>query len=137
MAKLDNPQRIVLEDFEDDQRAMAEKIANVLNPFMENVFNILNKNVDLANLKMEVVSFKVRTNASGTPNKTTQFSSTNFANTSNGYVVYTKNLTNSTIYPTTAPFVSFVPQGGNIYKVVNVTGLTVNDEYEVRLLLIP
>lgn len=137
MPKLQNPQRIIVEDFAKEDQELVERLSTVINNHMENVFNILNSNVDFANLKQEKVTIKVAVDANGTPTKTTQFSSVLFSNAIDCIVVYARNKTNPTTYPTSMPLVSFNPQGGGIYKVLNVAGLPVGDTFEIHLVLIP
>lgn len=135
--KLQNPQRIVLEDFAEEDRELVERLSNILNNHMENVFNILNSNVDFDNLKQEKIVFKVTVDANGKPIRTTQFASKLFTNTLDCIVTYCRNLTNSTSYPTAMPLVSFNPQGGGLYKILNIAGISANEEYEIHLVLIP
>lgn len=136
MASLDNIRRLIVEDFPQEDRQTVEKIAVVLNHFMENVYNVVNGNIEFDNLNQEVIDVKVTVDASGVPTQTTKISTENIRNPQGMLVIRAINSTNRTNYPTSAPFVSYTPIGGNLQRINNISGLQANEEYQLRLLVI-
>lgn len=136
MSQLDNIRRIIVEDFPQEDRNTISKLAVVINHFMENVYNVLDKNVDFDNLNQELVDLTITVDASGVPTKTTKLSTAKIRNPQGILVIRAINKTNRSNYPTSAPFVSYTPLGGNLQKINNISGLQADEEYQLRLLVI-
>jgi len=135
MAKLDNVRRIIAEDFPKDQQDLITKLSLILNTFMENTYNVLNKRVDFDNLNAEVITLKVTVNGGGSPNVVTKFSTTDIANSIGGWCISCTNLANPNAYAISAPFVTFVNVSDKLFQVKNVSGLAPNVQYELKLVV--
>ena len=136
MAKLDNVQRIRAEDFPKEQQETVAIFAEILNSFMEQVYDEMNGNINFDNLErtMSIATVKVKVNSSGVPTGGASFKA-DINKATLGHVVKITNKT-SGAFPSATPFVTFVPSGTNIYTITHITGLVANNEYEIKLLLI-
>lgn len=133
--QINRPKRILVEDFSDENKEVAEKIGYVINNFNEEIYNLVSGNLDVDNLRQKIVSINVTVNASGIPTQRTQFR-TGLGNQINGIqCIRAENLTNSTTYPTSAPFITFTINN-EIVTISHVTGLNTNNKYKLTLLLI-
>ena len=135
MGKLDNVRRIIKEDFKSEDQELIGKLAYVINSFMEQVVRQFNGNIDFTNLSEDVVQYTVTVDGSGVPIGNNLVKST--VNNPKGVVVVkAENKTSSTTYPTSAPWVSWTPNG-NILKIQKITGLQANNKYVLTLRVIP
>lgn len=131
----DNIKRIITEDYDTEDREIISKLAEVFNPFAEQIVNILNGNIQIDNLDRQYVEFKVRVNSSGIPIQTTKFAAKVGYSGSN--VTRATNLTNPAKFVNSCPFVTFISTGNGIYVIKNITGLDAGDEYTIKMEVIP
>lgn len=130
MGKLGIPSIIRLEDYKEEDREMMEKLAGALNPFMEDVYRQLNGNLNTDNLTRQIGNVDVRMNAAGVVVNSPQIKLRLKARVSGIQVISAQNLTNSTTYPTTAPFISYTISG-DLVTIKNITGLQASSEYRL------
>jgi hypothetical protein len=131
MPILSSPSRIVVEDFDPDDQNVAGKIAEVYNPFIDEVYNAFNKQIDYNNLQRQLVTFEVTTTATGkiTPVK---FSYALLA--INGMtIVNVTNITNSASLLTSSPFAQFTLLSNGLGQITNVTGLAASTRYRITV----
>lgn len=131
MARLNNVQRIIIEDFQDEDRETVSKLANILNYFMTQVTDIVNGRLDYENINKQAVTVDVTVDATGKPLQSTNFSAQQ--GLLGGVVLRAQNLTNSAVFPTGQPFVSFTPVQSGLYRINNITGLQPNNKYRLTL----
>jgi len=129
MARLNNVQRIIIEDFQDEDRDTVSKLANILNYFMTQTTDVINGRLDYENINKQLVTIDVTVDASGKPLQTTNFTAQ--AGLSGGTVLRAQNLTNSAVFPTAQPFISFSPVQSGLYRVSNISGLQPNNKYRL------
>lgn len=103
---------------------------------MDQTINVLNGNVDFQNLNQEIVNYTISVDGSGNiinpPNIRV-----NLASKPQGIICISAiNLSNSTIFPTNQPFVSFTLQNNTTINVLNISGLQNNSQYSLKLLII-
>lgn len=132
----DNIRRLITEDYADEDKELISKLAEVYNPFAEQITNILNGNIQIDNLDRQVIEFKVKIDSNGVPTQVTKFAASK-TNYSSSNVIRVINNTNPALFPKSGPFVTFTGQGNNIYTVRHITGLEPGYEYSIRLELIP
>ena len=133
--RLDNVRRIVSEDFPKEDRETIIKLADILNAFMEQVYNGFNKNINFDNLNREITQIELQVNSSGVPTVSTKFSS-KLKKVSGINVVKVENLTNTGSYPTSGVLVSFTQLNSTVYQINHITGLAVGNKYRIYLELI-
>lgn len=134
MPRIDNIQRIKVEDFDREQQEVVEKIAIIYNYFAENVSNVINGELDYDNTKNQIIDIEVTVDTNGIPSVSTKFTSRPGLQGTN--VVRADNLTNASGYPTSAPFIVYTANGGGVYTINKVTGLVANQKYRLKTELI-
>lgn len=135
MAKLQNFKRIQTQDYQDDHKETIEKLSFSINSFAEDVLRALNGNLNTDNLLEKSKTFDVELTSTGEPKSLLQFK-----NPSNVYkiegirVIKADNMSNTNIYPTNSPFISFSESAG-IITINNITGLSVNYKWRLKIKL--
>ena len=129
MARLDNVQRITPEDYSEDDRDLVERLANNLNYFMTQVLDVGNGRLDYENFNKELKTIEITVDANGRPIQTSSFSATNGLVGTN--VIFSLNLTNGALYPTSMPHISWTPTQTGVYKINNISGLQANNKYRL------
>jgi len=137
MAKLDNINRIIAEDFEKDDQELIGRLGGVLNHFMEQTFEAFAGRIDFDNLDQEVKTIQITVDGSGTPVGESQFSSEKLSRAKGSVVIAARNLDNIANFPTSVPFVVFSSVQDSLYKINNISGLQANEKYELVLILFP
>lgn len=134
MSRLDNLRRLTEDgQFNEEQRQVIQKVAEVFNFHMEQVINVVNGNLDFENLKSNIAYVNVTVDTNGTPIQQTEF--TSIGGAIGCQVISAQNLDNTVGYPSTAPFVSFTHRGSGVYRINNVTGLISGQKYRLTLKL--
>lgn len=135
MSRLDNVQKIIVEDFKEEDQETVAKLATVLNFFMDNVVETVNGKLDFDNLNRELVTIEVTVNSNGTPITGGSFAGSRGAIGSK--VISAVNLTNPAQFVEASPFVSFAAtQTQGIYAIRNVRGIQPNTKYRLLMELI-
>jgi hypothetical protein len=133
--------RIKASDFPPKERAVAELIGGVLNPFIEKVVIGFNKNLTVEdNLPFEFKSIDVRVNASGDPINAALAPQVLTIPTAlkslKGFIcINVTDLSGTNAFPTHTPFVVFEAQGAKV-TIKKITGLTASKLYRIVLLAI-
>lgn len=131
MARINNTQRIVKEDYESDFHELIGKLAFVVNSFMEQTVTQINGNLDQTNFKSDIVTIKMTVDANGIPIGNNLIKST-VARPVGTTVLRAIDKTVLNSYATSQPFISFT-YGANssILKVLKISGLQANHEYDL------
>jgi hypothetical protein len=131
--QLSTIKQIIVEDFPSDSREVVEKLASSLNPFFDQIGQILNKNVSIDNLSQEIKTFTVEVDATGKP-KTTTSIKYSLKSTPQGIVCIRAIAAQSGIYPTSSPFISFdIDSTTNTLTIKNITGLPANTKFSLSI----
>lgn len=135
--KLSTFKRIIKEDVKEEYRELVEKLAFSINPFAEEVIKALGNNLSVGdNFNQQIRDVTVEVDGSGSPKSILQFK-TNLPSKCVGHqVIKADNLTNSSVYPTSCPFLSFTESGG-ILTVNNITGIPADNKFQLKLVLYP
>lgn len=134
--KLNVTKRIVKEDFKPEDQELVGKLGFTLNPFFEQISQVLNKNLTIEeNFNMEVKIIDLKVDAGGLPTTTAAYQSTLRTKVRGTMVMDARNLTNTTTYPTSGPFINFL-QENNLVTIQHVTGLQAGDNYRLTVLSI-
>lgn len=129
------PKKLRAEDFKSDQQDLIQKIAYVYNSFCDEVYSVLNKNIDYENLNRQIIDIIVKIGDTGEVLSTPQIKTSVRGKIRGLLVLNALNQVNSRIYPTSAPFVSWTING-DILTILNITGLQNNSEYKLTLELV-
>lgn len=133
MGKINNTKRIVREDFDSEYHSLIDKLAYVLNTFMEQTVRQVNGNLDSTNLSSDIITAKMTVDANGTPigNNLIKSSVSRPVGVS---VLNHTNKTNGNVFPTSHPSISFTAgTGTGVIKIRNISGLQANNEYELTI----
>lgn len=131
--KLQNYPRIVKENLPEKFRDIVDSFTG-FNSLAEDLSNAFNKNITVDdNLNMQYKQLEVTLNGSGIPTITTEFKST-LRNKSRGVIIVrAENLTNPSVFPTNAPFITFSEEQ-QVITINHITGLPANNKYRLTLL---
>lgn len=134
MAKLSSYRRIITNDFPADNKELIEKLGSPINDSFNELYFATNGRLSLSeNLFCTVKLIDVTVNASGIPTTSTTFSLDKQAPVTGIQVIYAVNQTNTAIYPTGQPFISFTPTSNGVL-INHISGLQANQRYTIRLI---
>ena len=134
MAKLGFLKRIIKEDFKREDQELVAKLAYILNPAFESIVNTMSNQLTFQeNLNTQVKDISVRVDASGKPINEVSFRSSLHGLCRGIWTVRAQNITDPTKYANSYPLVSFMETDSQIY-IKNITGLTANQEYLLRII---
>ena len=133
MGTIDNTRRIVREDYDSEYHELIDRLGFVLNSFMEQTVRQVNGNLDETNLKADIVTIKMKVNASGVPIGNNLIKS-GVLRPKGTTVINTFNKTNSNVFPTSRPHISFTTgTNSTVMKILNISGLQADNEYELTI----
>lgn len=121
-----------MEDFESDDRALVQKLAFALNPFLEQISTIFNKNIDFDNLNREVLYITLEVDSAGIPKTQTVIKSSLKSRVKGFNVIKTDNLTNDGTFPTSGVQISFT-SSGSLITINHVAGIPANKRYTLTV----
>ena len=111
-------------------------LAGTLNAFIRDTVDCLEKGLDFKNINQDLVTIRVRVDASGVPIQGGSFKNTLKSKQVEGIqVIRAINVQSSAIYPTSHPFISYI-ENDKVVTIRNVTGLQANNSYDLTLLVI-
>jgi hypothetical protein len=132
--KLNNPRSIRAEDFGEELQQPMGQLGTVINPFMQEVVELADGRIDFENTVFEIKVVEFRVNSNGVPILNNKIS-TRVPRPRGTQIINDFNLTNSTNYPTSAPYMSTVTAGNGILQVNRITGLVPNDTYRLTVII--
>jgi len=133
--KLNDIKRLTTDDFPRDQAQLISKLAFALNPFLEQIGTMFNKNIDFDNLNQEVINVTIELDASGVPKTLTDIKSNLRTKVRGLHCIRATNLENDGTFPSGAPFVSYTVLG-DLIRILHVTGIPANKRYTLTLVSI-
>lgn len=132
--KMGSFKRIISNDYPAETQPLVEQLGSSLNDSIEQIFFALSNRLTFEdNFLATIKEVEVTVGATGVPlNRTTILLSNN--NVVKGVlVVGAVNKSNSAVFPTGTPFISFT-QSGTSLSIDNITNLQANNRYLVRLI---
>lgn len=129
--QLSNVRRIIIEDFPEDHRETVGKIANIVNPFMDEVVELSRKRVDYDNLSRSLVVLDLTVDASGIPKGMSQIN-TGLSTFSGKNIVHVQSLSGGANV-ISSPYLDCQWQGNGIVKIIKFYGLPVNKKVRVSI----
>lgn len=134
MPNLSSYKRIITNDYPAEDKEFVQKIAAPINDSFNELYFATNGRLSLSdNLFCTVKLIDVTVNANGVPTTSTTFTLDNQAPVVGIQVIYAVNQTNTAIYPTGQPFISFTPISNGVL-INHVSGLQANQRYTIRLI---
>ena len=122
MPKLSDIRRIVPEEYKPEDQEMASNIAGSYNEFADELYQVMNGQLDFDNLARRKIDINLNVGENGTilGNSTIN---TSLTYVSGLYVMNAVNTTNSAIRVTAAPFASFVYKGNGQFIISYLVGI--------------
>lgn len=133
MAKINNYRRILTSEYSGESAEMISTLASTLNPFIREVTDAINGQLDFENLSQDILEFEVTVDSSGVP-QTRQLNAGR-ANIQGFSVISARSTTNPSSYPTGQPFISFTPTGNNVININNISNLPANEKFLVKAIV--
>ena len=133
--KLSNTRQIRAEDYDDEYSDMISQLGSVLNSFMQEVVELTDGRIDFENLNQNIKTFDITVDSSGVPIQTPFKVGLGKTGVRGIQVINTYNLTNSTGYPTSQPYINFTSIGGDLIRIQSVTGLLPNQKYQLTIII--
>lgn len=134
MGRFSNIKRIIREDFPEEDQETVDKIGYVVNDALEQLTSLFNKNITVNdNLNERIQDITVKVDSTGAPLTITEFSYSLIGNCKGISVINAINKTDVTITPTSQPFMTFTQNVKSLIRIVKVTGLQPNNEYQLTI----
>lgn len=121
-------------DYSQDQQDLIGKLAASLNISIQVIYDALNGKTNLTdNIDCKVADVTLAVDSSGNPISSTTFIINNNSTVRGLSLIKAQNITNTNIYPTSSPFISFT-QINNTVRIDNISGLQANNQYTLRII---
>lgn len=134
MPKLASYKRIITNDFKKEDREFVEQMAGPINDSFSEVYFAMNGRLSLTeNLYCSVKVIDITVDANGIPVNQSTFTVDKPTPVIGITVIQAINQSNSSVFPTGQPFISFTPISTGIL-INHVTGLQANQRYTLRLI---
>lgn len=133
--KLNNTRQIRAEDFDDEYNQLVSGLGSILNSFMQEVVELSDGRIDFENRPEVLKTFEITVNSSGIPTQIPFKLNVEKSGIRGMQVIRAFNLSNSSGYPTSQPFVNYVPIGGTLVQIQSVTGLLPNQKYQITVII--
>ena len=133
--KLNNINQIRSEDYDSDYSNLVEQLAETLNPFMQEVFELADGRINFDNRVENIKKIQITADANGKPLLNDKVNTEKLDGINGIQVVSAFNLTNNTVYPTGQPFISYSVLAGGVIKINNITNIQANNKYQLTLVI--
>lgn len=124
---------ITTEDYEPEYAQMVTRLSYVLNPFINEVVDALEGQLDFENTTQNLLKLQLNIGANGQVLNGAQINA-GIINPNGLQIILARNLTNPSSYPTATPFISFTPVGDGIISIDNITSLPVGT-YQINIIV--
>ncbi len=143
VANIQKPARIVASDFDEEIRPTVEKMADVINPALEEFWQTLQGELSLSNFKWGLLTnFIVKVDANGTPlvdgsdsRLTARIKNPSTGTIFGSLVVKATCIDDSSLFVTSTPYITFSVDQNNLLNIQNVSGLVANKRYQLNILI--
>ena len=133
--KLPSYKRIITQDYKEEDQELIEQLGTTVNDSFNSIYSALSNKLTFSeNFSSTIKDVEVIVDANGKPTNEAGFK-LDILNTqiTGCFCVKATNLTNSNVYPTGSPWVSFL-QKENSIRILNVTNLQPNNRYILRII---
>lgn len=124
--------RIFKGDYKPEEQPLVERLAETINSSFQIIYEALNGKLDINNFNAinKVIELEVNTN--GVPKNPVIFKFKNSNRLSGCTVIKAENLTNSTIYVNSAPFITYTQNDDRI-TIVHISGLPADNVFRLTI----
>lgn len=135
MPKLSDIRRIIPEDFEEEQQELVEKIGGSYNEFADELYQVVNGQLDFDNMERRKISVEVIFLESGAPKSAVNINS-GLSSVSILYVGKVDNLTSPSAKLSQSPYIDWTHQGSGRVKINYGLGFSPGAKYRLTLELV-
>ena len=135
MSKLPNTRKILSDDFPKEAKTVIDKLAFILNKFMQDVVSVVNGNLDFDNFRHQKVSFELKIDASGNPIGNDIIRNTMQDGVVGIECIRAVSLDTVDNFPTATPFINYDYGTNGQLRVKHATGLVPNEKYNITVIL--
>jgi len=134
--KLPGFKRLNKQDYAQEFKDLVDRLSVSLNIGLEVLYTLGNNNISLTdNIFCTIKDITIIVDSAGIPLNPTSIGLTNNVQIAKGtHIMFAENQTNSTIYPTGAPFITFIQNGTSII-IKHITGLPANNQFLLRVVV--
>jgi hypothetical protein len=129
--QLPNARRIVVEDFKQEQRESVSKLAEIINPFMEDVVEAINGNIGIDNMTRSIVKIDITLDSSGKPQGVSQINTG--LNSYTGNKIINVQAISGGEAVISAPYMDCSFQGNGLVKINKIIGLATAKKLRVTI----
>ena len=134
MAKLPGYRRIFTQDYDKQYQALIDKLSVSVNQGFDSLYQALNNGLTLEdNSTSTIVTISVTTDANGNVTSGAQFNLSSTTKIIGTQVISAINNTNSKVYVTSQPFITFTQNGGTV-TINNITGLPAGNNFSLTII---
>lgn len=134
MARISEFRRLNPQDVDPDDQSVVETLGYTLNPFMQEVADAINGNLDFDNLNFEILTFDISVDSEGKPIQTNKIA-VNKTNPLGIDVIRIINKQNPTNLSDSSPFIHFTPLGNGFVRMDKIIGIQPNDKHLIRIVV--
>ena len=135
MPKLSDIRRIIPEDYSKESQEVAEGIAGSYNEFADEIYQVVNGQLDFDNLARAKVTIDIVFDSTGKPVGNASINVA-LSYVSMIHIGKVQNLSNSSVKLTQMPYIDWNYQGGGITKINYGVGFIAGSKYRLVLELI-
>lgn len=129
--KISNVRRIIVEDYPEESRATVEKLATVINSFMDEMVTLSRNKIDYDNLNRSLVVLDLQVDANGTPKGINQINTK--LTTYSGHKIINVQSLQGGDNVTSTPYLDCTPQGNGLVRVNKFHGLPASKKLRVTI----
>lgn len=131
---IDKFKRIFKTDYPTEQQALVEKLATTINTGFETLYNAAARNLSISdNIACTVKKITTKVTAAGIPTSTLSFKIDTTGQIKGITVIRAVNLTNSSTYVTSNPFINY-SQDNTTINISQISGLPINNTFELTVI---
>lgn len=130
--QLSNVKRIIVEDFDKEDRETVSKLATILNQHMDEVVELSRKNIGFDNLNQNVVTIDITVDSNGVPQGVSKIN-TNLRTYGGKSILDIQSLKAGTPNVISAPYLDCTPEGGGIVRINRFFGIPANTKVRVKI----
>jgi len=132
--KINNTTQIRADDFADDDKRVAARLGEILNPFMQQVVELSDGRVDFENRVENIVQVTFTVDSSGIPVLNNKLN-TGKASVRGFQVIDARSTQNTAITADSQPFISYTPIGTGVVQVNKISGLPASSEMLLTIIV--
>jgi hypothetical protein len=134
--KISAPDKITRNRFKDEYADMIDTLSSILNPYLEQIHQALNKRLDFDNLNQEIRDIAIRVDSNGKPINAFKMTA-NLTSRPRGFLCIAARASDGT-NATSTPFISFIYSGtdSKTLEITHISGLVANKDYTLTVLVI-